>query len=78
MKASLCPVCMGPGQKQNIYESVCHGCDGKGWVSVPENIYGDGTPLYSQPVDICPSCGSPKSSPGGTGCPMSSHYGTYC
>lgn len=34
MKASLCPVCMGSGQKPD--ESVCHGCDGKGWVVVPE------------------------------------------
>ena len=45
MKAQLCPVCNGsgyysklPGPESNASCSVgtCHGCAGKGWVSVPE------------------------------------------
>lgn len=48
MKAVLCPVCNGGGTIPTsgtavAPEKTCHGCDGKGWVTVPEdpkeNIY---------------------------------------
>ena len=29
-------------------------------------------------VDKCPACGGDRNSPAGTGCPMGSHYGSYC
>lgn len=28
--------------------------------------------------DVCPSCGRDRKDPASTGCPMGSHYGTYC
>ncbi len=31
MQAVLCPVCNGSGK---VKKKTCHGCDGKGWVSV--------------------------------------------
>jgi len=31
MKAVICPVCEGSGKYK---DKKCHGCDGKGWVSV--------------------------------------------
>lgn len=43
--AEVCPVCKGSGKyKQygeglstvSYYETTCHGCNGKGWVIVPE------------------------------------------
>ena len=34
MKATKCPVCEGTGKYE---EKTCHGCDGKGWVSVSED-----------------------------------------
>lgn len=43
--AEICPVCKGSGKyKQygeglstiSYYETTCHGCNGKGWVIVPE------------------------------------------
>jgi len=43
MKAQLCPVCLGKGKIKNTTpgwfygkEQTCHGCDGKGWVAVPD------------------------------------------
>jgi len=39
-RAQLCPVCNGRGTvpvKGNVtssYEETCHGCDGRGWVTV--------------------------------------------
>ena len=44
MKAQTCPVCDGAGVRVGISdgtqtvipETDCHGCDGKGWVAVPE------------------------------------------
>jgi hypothetical protein len=47
-KAQLCPVCLGCGktpcglgQTGTVpLERTCHGCDGKGWVSVPGEIEG--------------------------------------
>lgn len=39
-KATLCPVCGGNGTIKDNYnatavtEKICHGCNGKGWVSV--------------------------------------------
>ena len=34
MRAQLCPVCTGSGKYKN---ERCHGCNGKGWVTVPED-----------------------------------------
>ena len=34
-KADLCPVCEGSGE---YIGEKCHGCQGKGWVNVPEFI----------------------------------------
>ena len=34
MKAQLCPVCQGSG---NYKGASCHGCHGRGWVTVPED-----------------------------------------
>ncbi|MBA7653143.1 hypothetical protein ES703_60986 [subsurface metagenome] len=28
--------------------------------------------------DVCPACGRDKKEPALTGCPIGSHYGTYC
>jgi len=42
MKAVLCPVCNGRGtiHMEGFYstclERTCHGCNGQGWVVVPE------------------------------------------
>ena len=44
MKSELCPVCKGEGyiwkdyggQTKRVYDK-CHGCDGKGWILIPEN-----------------------------------------
>ena len=33
MKAQLCPVCKGSG---NYKKAICHGCHGRGWVTLPE------------------------------------------
>lgn len=48
MKAEICPVCKGIGkyvEYLNYYintapytEKTCHGCNGRGWVSVPEEV----------------------------------------
>lgn len=47
--AEVCPVCNGSGKykeysyfreqttSQNYIEKVCHGCQGKGWISVRGN-----------------------------------------
>ena len=34
MQAVCCPVCLGTGKYE---ENQCHGCNGKGWVVVPED-----------------------------------------
>ena len=44
--AEICPVCRGSGKYKETYnmnytnatyiEKTCHGCQGKGWVIVPE------------------------------------------
>ena len=86
MKASLCPVCNGRGKLppqqdfSDYFETTCHGCAGKGWVEVQED---SPLPFHWQPGPIgdnakCPACGGDRNSPGGTGCPMGSHYGSYC
>lgn len=43
MKAVICPVCLGKGV---VDEKKCRGCDGKGWVSVPDEHY---YPFYPPP-----------------------------
>lgn len=42
MKPALCPVCSGSGKYQ---DKSCHGCESRGWVTVPEY----------DPVQTCPS-----------------------
>jgi len=34
-KAQLCPVCQGEGKYKG---KKCHGCDGRGWVQVDEQV----------------------------------------
>jgi hypothetical protein len=38
MKAVICPVCGSVGKTK---EQVCHGCYGRGWVTVPEDTMSD-------------------------------------
>ncbi len=86
MKAVLCPVCNGKGVVYVIVGSgaypttICRGCNGKGWVEVAEDRAIITARIWNvNPyVDKCPACGGDRSSPAGTGCPMGSHYGTYC
>ena len=52
MKAVKCPVCDGSGKYK---KKECHGCAGKGWVSVgidypPYNPY----PIYPDPCPVYP------------------------
>jgi len=96
MKAVICPVCNGVGQVSGGFYGragdcptwtsdktleLCRACNGKGYLFVPEGVYGDypqGT-YHNEPYqDRCPACGGDPNSPAGTGCPMGSHYGTYC
>lgn len=52
--AEICPVCKGSGiyceyvdyvhTTGPINKRTCHGCSGKGWITVP-----DSTPLYRHP-----------------------------
>ena len=70
----------------------CRSCKGKGWVEVQEDEPTYIFPTEPQvPLDpnliefyekknynVCPSCGRDRNSPAGTGCPMGSHYGSYC
>jgi len=44
MKAVICPVCLGSGKYQNGNCS-CHGCGGRGWIVIHEDIY----PPYPNP-----------------------------
>lgn len=42
MQAVICPVCDGSGKYKKLgeyEEKVCHGCGGKGWVEVHEQLY---------------------------------------
>ena len=61
----------------------CRSCKGKGWVEV-NNADDRLVPItnitYSLPPDYnkCPACGGDRTSPAITGCPMGSHYGSYC
>ena len=56
MRAVLCPVCSGKGSifTPNTYSTgggetkVCHGCAGKGWVEVHDNM--------PQFTDYYPAC----------------------
>lgn len=61
----------------------CRSCNGKGWLEV-SNADNRLEPInnvsYSPPLDYnkCPACGGDRSSPANTGCPIGSHYGSYC
>lgn len=39
--AEKCPVCSGTGKSEP--DKVCHGCDGKGWVTVKDDDSGNWT-----------------------------------
>jgi hypothetical protein len=88
MKAVLCPVCCGQGtiiesMGQGTAGRTCHGCNGMGWVTIRDGFEEPihevkGNLLFAQPIGVCPSCGRPQNAPGMTGCPMGSHYGSYC
>ena len=86
MKAVLCPVCQGEGELFDYTDIVkgepgtkhmklCRGCNGKGWVEVQESHIE--AHEYTPFVDKCPACGGDRNSPGLTGCPLGSHYGSY-
>ena len=66
---------------------VCRSCNGKGWVEVSESDCNPIRELHWEYPTIklpekdysrCPDCGGDRNSPGGTGCRMGSHYGSYC
>lgn len=48
MKAVICPVCNGTGDYPNLAKNTltCHGCNGKGWVEVQEDL----SVIYYSPV----------------------------
>lgn len=61
------------------YPELCRSCNGRGWVEVNDDPYiGGGIPQPFIDPNKCPSCGGDKNSPALTGCPMGSHYGSYC
>lgn len=51
MHAEKCPVCLGTGRVPDFWlgSQQCHGCLGKGWVSVPDEVY-YGTPESTVPM----------------------------
>ena len=68
---------------------VCRSCSGKGWVEVSEFDYEFNEPTIPLSPDlvkfyekkgynVCPTCGNDRNSPALTGCPIGSHYGSYC
>ena len=60
---------------------LCRSCNGKGWIEVKEDeVVNNNTvsTLTLRDWDKCPACGGDRNSPAGTGCPMGSHYGSYC
>lgn len=60
---------------------LCPVCDGKGWVEVRDDkidLVEELTRRKQKDWAKCPSCGRDRNSPRLTGCPVGSHYGTYC
>jgi len=55
--SEICPVCRGSGKYKETwnygtttgasYETVCHGCNGKGWVVVDDQTYYYGKVTYN-------------------------------
>ena len=74
-----CPYWVSSG----VNPEVCRGCNGVGWVEV-DNADNRLTPIPSftfttyTDKNRCPTCGRDRNLPAGTGCPMGSHYGSYC
>lgn len=85
MNAVICPVCNGKGQFNSdsigtgVNLKTCHGCGGKGWVAVSEDIpyFAGGIPQPFIDPNKCPACGGDRNSLAGTRCPIGSHYRTY-
>ena len=53
--AEKCPICEGKGKIPrldgwNCHEDACHGCDGKGWVSVFDEIINIPSVLSIEPI----------------------------
>lgn len=52
--AETCPLCGGTGNRDKEDTSSCpiscHGCYGKGWVSVEDTSYFGDSPMYQWPV----------------------------
>ncbi len=83
-----CPYWVSSGNNPE----TCRSCGGKGWVEVAEDepiiLFPDEKPIPLDPrliefykkkgYDVCPACGGDRNLPSGTGCPMGSHYGSYC
>ncbi len=87
MKADRCPVCYGKGKMPYDGSSsgsigtmmqACHGCNGKGWVTVPEGLCCPNIPPELKNHNKCPDCGQDRHCPPSTGCRQGIHYGTYC
>lgn len=36
MKAVMCPVCLGKGKYEG---NNCHGCSGKGWITIQDEVH---------------------------------------
>ena len=39
--SEICPVCRSKGKIENVdskFEVNCHGCNGQGWISVPDEV----------------------------------------
>ena len=95
MQAVLCPVCSGKGisPPQGAFSSYtgtpCHGCKGKGWVEVSDDIEQFSEPqnplsptlikFYEKKgYNACPTCGGDRNASSNRGCPRDGHYGDYC
>jgi len=63
--AERCPICYGKGTIPDKYntntEHKCHGCDGKGWVSVADEPYYPYPSYY--PYVPLPTTGTPYYQP---------------
>jgi len=63
--AEKCLICNGSGQLEWLSDdtscrgtvhATCHGCGGKGWVTVPDDVVAGTEELFSTLVFNCPVC----------------------